>query len=76
MSRQRSSGLEVLAFYLRPDVQTVFEEFDGELGKLYGKVVGAESILGRDTKRMTQERTKGASEKLLSSCQITFAHRP
>jgi len=46
---------EVLAFYLRPDVQTVVAEYDEQLGKLYEKIVGARDSLDRDTKRMTQD---------------------
>ena len=44
---------EVLAFYLRPDVQTVMAEYEEPLGLFYEKVVGAIDSLDRDTKRMT-----------------------
>jgi len=45
----------VLAFYLRPDVQTVFSEYEAHFGVLYDKIVGATNITERDTKRLSQE---------------------
>ena len=46
---------EVLAFYLRPDVQTVFGEYEGHFGILYDYIVRAKDPSERDTKRMTKE---------------------
>ena len=45
----------MLAFYLRPDVQTVMAEYEADLSHLYEKVVGAAGPLDRDVKRMTRE---------------------
>ena len=44
---------EVLAFYLRPDVQTVFSEYENHFGILYDYIVRANDRAERDTKRMT-----------------------
>lgn len=46
---------EVLAFYLRPDVQTVIGEYEGTLGAFFEKVVGAADSFERDLKRMGQK---------------------
>lgn len=48
---------EVLAFYLRPDVQTVFGEYEAHLAVMYDKIVGADLIdpSSRDMKRMTMD---------------------
>ena len=43
---------EVLAFYLRPDVQNVVSKHEDVLGKFYDKLVGAQSPDERDTLRM------------------------
>ena len=45
----------MLAFYLRPDVQTVMAEYEADLSRLYEKVVGATDAFERDVKRMTKE---------------------
>ena len=45
----------MLAFYLRPDVQTVMAEYEADLSRLYEKVVGATDSFDRDVKRMTRE---------------------
>ena len=42
-----------MAFYLRPDVRVVFEEYIKHLAELYGKVVRATDDFDRDLKRMT-----------------------
>ena len=46
---------EVLAFYLRPDIQTIYAEYEGHLGVIFDKVVGANDPDERDLKRMTLE---------------------
>lgn len=45
----------MLAFYLRPDVQTVYSEYEAHLGVIFDKVVGANDPDERDLKRMTLE---------------------
>ena len=59
---------EVLAFYLRPDVATVMDEYEKQLGEFYDKVVGSNNEFERDTKRMSQEgyvRGFGQSSELM-----------
>ena len=53
----------MLAFYLRPDIQTIMGEYEDELAKFYEKVVRATSYLDRDLKRMDQKGyVKGFAE--------------
>lgn len=63
---------EVLAFYLRPDVIIIMDQYEEFLGEHYGKVVGAIDELDRDTKRMSLDgfvkgfgATAGLYEKVL-----------
>lgn len=48
----RKERQEMLAFYLRPDVQTIIGEYDEKLAKFYEKIVRAASQFERDIKRM------------------------
>ena len=41
-----------MAFYLRPDVQKVFDKYDDDLGEFYDKLVGAQVPQERDTLRL------------------------
>ena len=53
---------EVLAFYQRPDVSTLFGEYESHFAQLYDRIVGAEYPYQRAAKRMTLEGfIKGAA---------------